>query len=107
MNLKLSVKDRAVLPSILPEKSSYLEQRMIKDITKLIEFTEEEEKEYAIRVLPQGQIGWNAEGSKEENAKEFKFSKEQFDLIKQSARKLDEDGKVNQLNVGICEKVLD
>lgn len=106
MTLNLSIMDRAVLIGMLPQKSNFTEQKMVKAIGKVVEFTEEEKEKYAISYRQDGNMTWKASGNKPESERQFKFSDEQFDLIKRSAKATDEKGEVTQMNVGICEKVL-
>lgn len=79
--MELHIKDRLYFPQILPQKGSFLEFNMKKEILNRIAITEEERKKFNIQENEETHtITWNPELDKE-NPITVEFSKQELEYI--------------------------
>lgn len=79
--MELHIKDRLYFPQILPEKNSFLEFNMKKEMLQKIFITEEERKKFNIQENAEaGTLTWNAELDKNEPLV-IDFSKQELAYI--------------------------
>ncbi len=62
--MKLSIHDRLVLQTVLPQKGDFLEMTVIEDIKGKLDFSTREIKEYEV-VNTDGRVSWNLEKAKD------------------------------------------
>ena len=66
-SVKLSLRDRVLLLSILPDEGNIITLRIIRDLQRALSFSEAEISDYAItrtQVNDRVQTAWNVEGNK-------------------------------------------
>lgn len=87
MNMKLTIKDRIVLLTLLPRHGGLIELQTIKGLIQVLEFTSQEIEEYQLRDTDNGVL-WNKDKEKE---KEITFTDAQINLIKKSINEADKN----------------
>ncbi len=89
--MKLGIKDRIILPTILPKEGNFTTLVVKADLLDKIKITQEEIKEFEIESQADS-IKWNPEKDKK---KEFELTELEINLVKDCLKKLDETGKLN------------
>jgi len=102
MKIKLNIKDRLIMPDLLPSQSSMVEQITVRAILKKIELTSDEVDKWGIRDISGGRIEWDATKVKEI---EYEFNKAEIQLLKNGVDRLNDEKKVTQQNLDLCEKI--
>jgi hypothetical protein len=97
--MKLLIQERVLLQQLLPQKENLLKMILIDDIIQQITFTPEEIEKYNIKET-NGYLSWN---TKEE--REFKFSKEQIDILLSIVKKLDDANEITLQNLELAKKI--
>ena len=97
----LTFKDRLLLATILPRASDLLTQVLIRDISKKIEFSQEELLQSGF-VSDEKGCKWSQELSKD---KKIEFTKAEIELLKSSVDGLDKEKKVTPENLDVCLKI--
>lgn len=88
--MKLTVSDRLVIPSLLPNTGTYLQYALKKSVRQKTRFTEEEVERLNIRnIKEEGKIVWDFE--KEGEPQEIDFSADELLFLKQSCELLDNE----------------
>lgn len=85
--MKLTIKDRIVLLTLLPRQGGLIELQTIKGLIQVLEFTSQEIEEYQLRDTDNGVL-WNKDKEKE---KEITFTDAQINLIKKSINEADKN----------------
>lgn len=101
--IELTVKERAVLPSILPSQGDKLTQIMVRSLNEKVRFTESEIDELEMKSDASG-IRWN---QKNAEGKLFKYeiSDGEALILRDASKELDSSKKVNQDNLSLVEKI--
>jgi hypothetical protein len=97
---KLNVLDRITLMGILPVEGNYMTFKILAALKTELSFSEAEIQKYHIREV-EGRILWDMSVDKEIEIGEIARG-----LIKESLKKLDELGKVNEHNISLYEKFM-
>ena len=101
--IELTVKERAVLPSILPAQGDKLTQIMVRSLNEKVRFTESEIEELEMKSDASG-IRWN-----QKKAADRLFSFEVSDgealIMRDASKELDNQKRVNQDNLSLVEKI--
>jgi len=104
--MELHIKDRLLIPSMLPEKNGFLDFNLKKSIIKKIAITEKDKEEYSINEKSEnGRIEWNAQKDIEVPLV-VDFSKEELAYLKKSCESLSEKEMPDEIWV-IAEKIYD
>ena len=99
--MKLSLQERYLLPSLLPEKGNLSDTIITKDIATKIAITQEEGAQIKVRT----------EGDKSffefpvVDPAEFTFTGAEINLLKTAVDKLDKDGNVTLQSADLCLKI--
>ena len=112
---KLGIKDRLIIPTILPEEGGLVAQRICKDIRKKVGLSQDEMKSVNMRDVRNKEGGssvvWDTQKKDGTPIPEptitVVFTGAELSLIAEQIGKLDKAGKVNQENLETCEKFLD
>jgi hypothetical protein len=119
---KLGIRDRLIIPSILPGQGGIVAQRVCKDIRKKVGLTQDEMKLVNMRdvQLPNGQstVMWDTHRTEtvdgvevkvpiEEPIIEVSFTGAELKIIAEQISKLDKQGKITPETLETCEKFLD
>ncbi len=99
INMRLSIQERVLLQQLLPQKESFLKMMLIDDIIQQIKFTPEEITIYNIKET-NNFLTWSAN-----EEKEFKFSKEQIDILISIVKKLDDANEITLQNLELAKKI--
>lgn len=103
MKQKLNGLDRLLIPKLLPEKGSMLEQTTAKEILDLTKVKTEEFDEYGLVELPNGTLDWDKEKIKVE--KEFDLNKIHVQALKDAVSKKDKAKEIDLLMLETCQKI--
>jgi hypothetical protein len=99
--MKLTIKDRVVMPSLYPKESNIVNQILVKDIKEKVELTQPELKE--IDFKPMGtHYSWDMKKAKD---KKVDFTEAELDLLKNEIDKLDKEKKITQDILPLCLKI--
>ena len=100
--LTLNIKERVLLPDILPQQGNKLQQIIVRDLLSKSEFKPAEIEKYGLTFSHQG-VAWN------EKAKSASFDLELSDaeisILKEAAVNLDKEARVTQYNLSLIEKI--
>lgn len=101
--MQLTIIERVLLSDILPPQGNKLQQIIVRSLLERIKFTKEENVEFEIVSTHNG-IKWNAEKA---DSRTFKFilSEAEISIIKEASSNLDKEGRVNQQNLSLLEKI--
>jgi hypothetical protein len=100
MTVELNVKDRLVLVSILPVQGKMTDLVEVIDLIRLIKLTDDEKTEIGY-TEKEGRIFWDIT---KENPREFEINFEQLRIIKESIKKMDDEGKIDLSILNTCLK---
>jgi hypothetical protein len=102
MNLKMNVKDRLVLQSILPQQGSMLTMTIVQEVQDKIKITSDEISKLNMKETKQG-ITWDAEKKIE---LELELNDSIKKVLKESAQKADKEEKVTTENLSLIQKLI-
>lgn len=100
--MKLTLKDRIVLPEIFQKEGTMQEQITIRDIMNKVAITREDVEKYNIKI----------DGSTYtfdpniDTSKDIDFTAGEYMLLQSSCKKLDEERRITQRNLDVCMKIL-
>lgn len=100
MTVELNVKDRLVLVSILPVQGKMTDLVEVIDLIRLIKLTDDEKTEIGY-TEKEGRIFWDIT---KEAPREFEINFEQLRIIKESIKKMDDEGKIDLSILNTCLK---
>jgi hypothetical protein len=106
MKVKLNTPERMTLSSLLPEKGTFLNLKLVRETQESLSFTEEEHARLKFINLPDGRIKWNHPANPEDDYREFEFSDLIVEMIRKELKKLDESADVELRHVSIYEKFM-
>jgi len=99
MKYNLSVMNRVVLLNLMPQKGSFLDLRVSRDMVNLIGFSAEEQEARGLVENPEtGSLKWE-DGS----PAEFDIHPKAVELIRKRLKELDEGGEIVPSLVEVCE----
>ena len=101
--MNLSVKERIILPRLLPQNGNYYELVAVRKICELIKISKDEEKSLGISMAPNGQPQGLTE-EKEKTEKGFDLTQDQVDLIAKELKVFEEKGHLNMEIIELFEK---
>ena len=97
--LRLSVLDRLMLPQLLPQTGGKLEMLIVNSIVNTIEFTAQDRSDFGLKE-DNGNVSWASGGEAD-----FEFTPEQVEVLKNAARRADDEKKVTRQNLWLIEKI--
>lgn len=100
MKVELSIKDRLVLVSILPVQGKMVDLVEVMDLIRLIRLTDAEKAEIEYKES-EGRVLWDIT---KETPREFEINFEQLRIIKESIKKMDDEGKIDLSILNTCLK---
>ena len=103
MKMKMSIKDRLVLPVLFPEKSDLQSQIIVKDIMKKNNISKDEADEICLETVNSG-FKWQDEKAKD---KEIDFNELEIRLLKKQVKFLDESNLITFQILELCLKIQD
>lgn len=100
MKVELSIKDRLVLVSILPVQGKMVDLVEVMDLIRLIRLTDTEKAEIGYKESER-RVLWDIT---KETPREFEINFEQLRIIKESIKKMDDEGKIDLSTLNTCLK---
>ena len=101
--MELSVGERLVLLSVLPEESDFTTLKVIRDLRMALSFSEEEHKQYQF-VQEGTMVRWN---NQTEQGKEIPIGEKAKDIIVLALSKLNEQKKLKMEHYSLYEKFIE
>lgn len=101
-SIKLSVKDRLLLPGLLPEKGKRIEMIIADSIYKAVEFNASEVQEFELKDLAGGGVAGNPKRFRDTD---IQLTAEQVNLLKQLPKRLDEAGNITRELLPLLNKI--
>ena len=98
--MELNIIQRILIFSVLPQEGNLLTMKSLKGLKDKIVFTEEEVKEYEIR-MDEGNYRWNP---KKDSYKTFEITEGEEQLITTGLKILDSEGKLTEQHLSLCDK---
>ncbi len=99
--MKLEVKDRLLIRSVLPQEGSLLEQTVARDIDTKIAFSQKELLDIKLKQQDE-RIVWD---QAVDRSIEVEFTDAEIGMLKECVEKLDKDKKVTLDNIDLCVKI--
>jgi hypothetical protein len=96
--MKLNIVNRLNIARFFPREGGILQQLLVRDITKKIEFTQDEIKEIGLK-QSNNQLTWNPEKDFE---KEVNFSESEINFLKDQIDLLDREKRITQDMLDLC-----
>ncbi len=97
--MKLTVKERILLPRLLPAKGSITNQTLVRDIANKVSFSKKEKTKYDLK-SEKGVLTWNTN-----KAKDIDFTFTEIQLIKEAVKKLDDKKEITPNILDLCLKI--
>lgn len=103
--MELSVLERIQLQEVLPVQSSYVTLKIINDLRSDLSFSEKEYKDFGIVeiLLPDGKIRYTWD-DKKEKPKKVEIGEKATDIIVESLKRIDKEGRISNQNASLYEK---
>jgi len=101
--MELSVGERLVLLSVLPEQGDFTTLKVIRTLRESLSFSEAEHKEYQF-VQDGMSVKWNAES---EQFKEIEIGEKASEIIATALSKLNEEKKLKMEHFSLYEKFIE
>lgn len=101
--MKLSIKERLIFIALYPEKSDFLTQNILRDVSDKIKFSEEEIKEINLK-FADNRWTWDEDKNIE---KDVEFTSVESDILKAQVERLDKEKAITQTMLDICKKIKD
>lgn len=106
--MKLTVSERFVLLGILPPEGNFVTLRVIRELQKNLSFSEEEIKDYSIKIgFDKGTSTAKWDVVKGNVAKEVKIGEMATQLIVDQLKKLDKEKRLKPIMMTIYEKFVE
>ena len=103
MVYKLNIGERFVLAQLLPSEGNFLLMKRRRELLEaLMEFTDEEQKQYGFVQNPDGRLNWNPEFA--EMLFEIEIGELMADNITKKIKQLDEQNQLHDDQVTLYEK---
>ncbi len=99
--MKLTINERVLIPAFIISQGTLHQIRLSRDLLKKIEFTADEIKKANL------DIDGNIYTWSKDIEVEIKFSKDEQNHLKESAKKADKDAKVTDRNIKLIEKLIE
>lgn len=103
VKIKLNVWERIRVKEFLPQRASFEKAIISNDLSKKIEFTQEEVDEYEMKTEGSAII-WNKKGA---DAKEYEFTYLEVEMLKDGVEKMSKDEKIEATDpfLELCKKI--
>lgn len=100
--LQLTIKERVILPSLLPASGDKLTQIVVRSLIQKAEFSEDEIKKFGMAATGET-VTWNKDAV--EASFTINISDAENQVLKDTVKQIDKDKKVTQHNLGLIEKI--
>jgi len=101
--MKLDVRERLVLLSVLPQEGSFITLKVVRKLREDLSFNEEEIKQYNF-VQGEGTVTWDDNA---EQTKEIEIGEKATDIIVDALKKLDEQKQLKLEHCSLYEKFVE
>ena len=102
MKLSLNVFERLSVLQTLPPSGNFITMKIVRDLQDKLSFTEEEIKELEIKERNDA-VSWNPKGNE---PKEIEIGEKAMDIVVDSFKKMDEEGKLTLRTLPLYEKLV-
>lgn len=101
--MKLTIKERIALQGILPKSGGMAKMILVREIISKSAITSDDIQKTGMIDTPEGNTIWD---SSRDPHKEVDFNEKELDLLKESAKIADQEGKITMDNLSLIEKLL-
>lgn len=101
--MKLTIIERLNLPRLFPKEGGIIQQLLVRDIAKKVEFSQEEIKDIDLK-QEGNQITWNPDKNV---IKEVDFSESEIAFLKDQVVLMDKEKKITQDMLDLCLLIRD
>lgn len=98
--MEFNILERLILQGLLPQESSYVTFRIIKELRTELSFSEKELKDFEIKQEGE-RVTWNEAKQK---PKVIQIGDKAQSIIIDALKKLNEEGKINDNNISLYER---
>lgn len=102
--MKLTLKERLVIPNLYPQKGSLVSQITIRDINEKIKVDKDEIKKVGLKPNPRGGLTWDKKKAKDKN---IDFTEVEVNFLKDQVKRLDKEKNVTPDMLDLCLKIKD
>ncbi len=102
--MKLSIRERLILSSILPQEGDILTLRILRKLQSDLSFSEEELKQYKFETLDGGMVRWD---NTVEQEKEIEIGEKANGIIVLALSKLNEQRKLKMEHLDIYDRFVE
>ena len=106
MKVKLTVKQRIDLQSVLPQQGDFLTVKMIRVLREDLSFTQKEHKLLKFVNHPNGSVEWDAKAALK-CVKEFEIPETIISIIKETLEKLNTSKQITEAHLDFYEMFMD
>lgn len=99
--IALTVRERLLMNQFYPKEANLTDQTIVRDISRKIEITQEEQKKIELKAIQNG-FTWN---QKKEKVAQVEFTDTEINLLKDQVARLDSEKKVTQALLELCLKI--
>lgn len=100
--MNLTVKDRILIPEILPESGNMVEMIIVRSIQQKVSLTAKDIDYYDIKVGENGNTTWDGE---KDTGTDIEFENSEIGVLKDAYKKLDSEKKITSRNFDLCLKL--
>lgn len=101
MKVKLNVLERLTVASLLPEKGSFLNLKLVREAKEVLSFSDKEHKEFGLVNLPNGSIQWGKDGEKT-----IVLGDAMTGIVRKALDKMDKDQVLEDRHFSLYEKIV-
>jgi hypothetical protein len=102
VNLLLIIKERLLLPSLLPQQSDKMTMIISEDIRKKVAFTDKELKKYGIEAT---QNGWKWNDKFDNETVPFEFTEAETAVLKGQSKRFDQEKRITRDLLSLVRKI--
>ena len=102
--MKLTVQERLVVFSLLPEKGTFLNLKQVREARENLAFTPEEHAVYQFKNHEDGRLTWQLPKTEPEEPADIELTEQACELVKKALLDLDKEGKLEDKHFTLYEK---
>ena len=107
MKVKLTIKQRIDLSSILPQQGDFLTVKMIRVLRESLSFTQKEHELLKFVYHPNGSVEWDAKAAKKTIKKSFEIPETIVSVIKETLEKANANKQITEAHLDFYEMFME
>lgn len=105
VKMKMGVKERLLIPQLLPREGNLVSLRLARDISQKTDLSQEDMDEIELKVQEDGSVKWSDKKEEEFGRKNIKFTDSEIGFLKDQIKKLNEKEKISRDAFLLCERI--